>query len=822
MLLWSSVTAFSQEIWQLSPWAPDSSYVISAMSSGEPTWVKVDSLGVADSIYISGDSIRLRDGAGVAQLPTASTSTKGLLSSTDWNTFNGKGGGSGTVTSITTTSPLTGGTITSTGTIGIQTASGSQAGALSSTDWTLFNGKVGGSGVTNRISLWNGTSDITSSADLFWSGSGRMTVRGTGGNPGLFVQDLSTLGAGGAESQLFFGVGPTQQASTDRFFQLKNTYYHGVGQSRLNVTYWDGTAYKDLGYWQRDDGFRAINFGGSNGYGTPKAVNTSLSNYELIDMYKSSTYRAVIGMSNNGLYLQNTTTGGGAIHFYTGEGGSPILRSTISGSGVFNIANLAGSGSRMVVASSSGDLSTSAIPTAPETFAAVGSKIQSWNSTGTFGSGKDVGFGVDPTREIDVNGDARLRGAIYDSANSAGSSGQVLTSQGSGAWTWTTPNTGTVTSVGINTGGGVTSVSGSPVTGSGNISLTLADQSASNELQTISTSGTAGNITLSNGGGTLNLNVNDADANATNELQNLTLTGQTLDISQGAGVTLPIIDVVQGSGITVNKLNGIATISASSAGSTEYIDPYIISSDTVGFILKNVMDTVQFIGVAGVTGESTTVSDSPTINMTLTGTNITGEIVDGSVTPAKLSQAYLTSEVDGSTTNEIQTLSISGSDLTISGAGGNTVTLPSGGGSSEWASLHYGSLAANTQTLTSSVWNTINFTGSSESNASIIDANHTNDEIEFVVAGTYRVDYRVSFIANADALIYSGIYSSVSSSVDGNTQMESDTDSGYKHTIMQHSYIKTAVAGEKIKLQVQPLIAHTSVAIYSNFIVTKL
>ena len=84
MLIWSSVTAFSQEIWQLSPWAPDSSYVISAMSSGEPTWVKVDSLGVADSIYISGDSIRLRDGAGVAQLPTASTSTKG----TPWSVLS--------------------------------------------------------------------------------------------------------------------------------------------------------------------------------------------------------------------------------------------------------------------------------------------------------------------------------------------------------------------------------------------------------------------------------------------------------------------------------------------------------------------------------------------------------------------------------------------------------------------------------------------------------------------------------------------------------------------------------------------------------------
>ena len=38
---------------------------------------------------------------------------------------------------------------------------------------------------------------------------------------------------------------------------------------------------------------------------------------------------------------------------------------------------------------------------------------------------------------------------------------------------------------------------------------------------------------------------------------------------------------------------------------------------------------------------------------------------------------YITSEVDGSITNEIQTLSISGQSLSITGTGGNTVTLPS-------------------------------------------------------------------------------------------------------------------------------------------------
>jgi hypothetical protein len=71
----------------------------------------------------------------------ASTSTDGYLTSTDWNTFNNKGTGNGTVTSIATTSPILGGTITGAGTISIQQADASKAGYLSSTDWNTFNNK---------------------------------------------------------------------------------------------------------------------------------------------------------------------------------------------------------------------------------------------------------------------------------------------------------------------------------------------------------------------------------------------------------------------------------------------------------------------------------------------------------------------------------------------------------------------------------------------------------------------------------------------------------------------------------------------------------
>jgi len=131
----------------------------------------------------------------IINISQATTTTSGYLSSTDWNTFNNKqnaitltttgSSGSatlvgatlnipsytlsglggvptsttltingtsydlsanrtwsvGTVTSIIFSGPLTGGTITGSGTVGITQASGAASGYLSSTDWTTFNNK---------------------------------------------------------------------------------------------------------------------------------------------------------------------------------------------------------------------------------------------------------------------------------------------------------------------------------------------------------------------------------------------------------------------------------------------------------------------------------------------------------------------------------------------------------------------------------------------------------------------------------------------------------------------------------------------------------
>jgi hypothetical protein len=90
--------------------------------------------------------------------------------------------GAGTVTSVGLSSATSGVTIGSTPittsgtiTLAIATASGSQNGLLSSSDWTTFNGKqnaltnpVTGTGTSGQIAYFTGTSAISSESTLFW------------------------------------------------------------------------------------------------------------------------------------------------------------------------------------------------------------------------------------------------------------------------------------------------------------------------------------------------------------------------------------------------------------------------------------------------------------------------------------------------------------------------------------------------------------------------------------------------------------------------------------------------------------------------------
>jgi len=80
---------------------------------------------------------------GVYSISQATTASNGYLSSTDWNTFNGKE----SVLSFTT--PL----VRTTNTISINQASASTSGFLSSTDWNTFNNKGTGTGSVTSVAM---------------------------------------------------------------------------------------------------------------------------------------------------------------------------------------------------------------------------------------------------------------------------------------------------------------------------------------------------------------------------------------------------------------------------------------------------------------------------------------------------------------------------------------------------------------------------------------------------------------------------------------------------------------------------------------------
>lgn len=117
----------------------------------------------------------------------------------DISASGGGGGGGGVPTSrtISTTSPLQGGgDLSANRTLSILQASGAQNGFLSSTDWTTFNGKIGGSGTSGTFARFSASGTITDSAVLTESAgvmtaSGPLTFSGTT-HAGIRVNNLTT------------------------------------------------------------------------------------------------------------------------------------------------------------------------------------------------------------------------------------------------------------------------------------------------------------------------------------------------------------------------------------------------------------------------------------------------------------------------------------------------------------------------------------------------------------------------------------------------------------------------------------------------------
>ena len=155
------------------------------------------------------------NGAITLNLPTASATNRGLLSSTDWSTFNNK---VGTTRTISTTAPLAGGgSLAANRTLSITQSTTTTDGYLSATDWNTFNNKVS----TSRTLTINGTT-FDLSANRSWTiadtgltsvGISMPTAFSVTGSPLTANGTIAITGAGIA-SQYIDGTGALQTFPT--------------------------------------------------------------------------------------------------------------------------------------------------------------------------------------------------------------------------------------------------------------------------------------------------------------------------------------------------------------------------------------------------------------------------------------------------------------------------------------------------------------------------------------------------------------------------------------------------------------------------------
>lgn len=134
----------------------------------------------------AGSGISITNGAGSI---TISTSLAGVGS------LNGLTGvlaiGVGTTgTDINVTTPTSGDI-----TLNIPSASASNRGALTSTDWSTFNGKVGGSGTSGTLPIFSGSNTISNSLLAYTSSFGTGTIDFVSGESGAVLKSTGTVSA---------------------------------------------------------------------------------------------------------------------------------------------------------------------------------------------------------------------------------------------------------------------------------------------------------------------------------------------------------------------------------------------------------------------------------------------------------------------------------------------------------------------------------------------------------------------------------------------------------------------------------------------------
>ncbi|MFH1389814.1 MAG: hypothetical protein ABIH56_03745, partial [Candidatus Margulisiibacteriota bacterium] len=261
---------------------------------------------------------------------------------TGWVSFDASGvGGSGTVTQVNTSSPITGGPITTTGTIAINQAGAGQSGYLSSADWNTFNNKgsgtIGGSAASSKVPYGSGANTLTYATNFDFDGTS-LSV-GTTGKAGRIYGYYSATQYGylGDATYGVYGRGSTGVYGTDgtRFGQLGTAAFGATGQNGSIYGYLASSSYGAYGYYDVNDyGFlgssnRGVYGYSSAGYGVDGVTTSGIgvqgtyngsrygylgsASYGAYGLYDANNF-GFLGSSNYGVYGYTTATAGYGVY----------------------------------------------------------------------------------------------------------------------------------------------------------------------------------------------------------------------------------------------------------------------------------------------------------------------------------------------------------------------------------------------------------------------------------------------------------------------------------------------------------------------------
>jgi len=220
-------------------------------------------------------------------------------------------------------------------------------------------------------------------------------------------------------------------------------------------------------------------------------------------------------------------------------------------------------------------------------------------------SGGDVGIGTtSPGTKLEVAGQVKITGGTPGV-------GKVLTSDAVGLASWAAPaagNPGTVTSITAGTGltGGTITSSGTIAADTAYLQRRVANCTTNQAIQTIAADGTVGCYTI-------------ADTSATNEIQTLGTSGNTITLTGSTSVTAPYATTAGSvtNGVYINAANSFSLINPLTTIAESWIGP----STTNGIYFKggNVgIGTITPGYKLEVAGQVKITGGSPGVNKVLT------------------------------------------------------------------------------------------------------------------------------------------------------------------------------------------------------------